>query len=660
MPHHTPLIATIVAGLVAAFILGALAQRLRLSPLVGYLLAGVIVGPFTPGYVADQKIANELAEIGVILLMFGVGLHFSLKDLLAVRKIAVPGALAQMAVATILGIGLSAMLDWPLISGLVFGLALSVASTVVLLRALQERRLVQTERGKIAVGWLIVEDLAMVLALVMLPALAGAMKAGQGASDPLTAWGVPLGLTLLKVSGFVAFMLIVARRAVPWLLHYVAHTGSRELFRLAVFAIALGVAFGAAMLFGVSFALGAFFAGMILAESELSHRAAEETLPLRDAFAVLFFVSVGMLFNPFVVLANPLTVLAVLAIVIVGKSLAAYAILKLFKRSDTTAITVAASLAQIGEFSFILAGLGVDLDILPREGRDLILAGAIISIMLNPLIFAFATRAPKAVPEPAAPVPVIPEPEPANDLLPTSLSGHSVVVGYGRVGQALAAGLKAQGTPFVLVEAEPEFAAKAGEQGYEVIIGSAVETRVLEAAGVLRAARMYVAVADGFECGGVVDHARKANAGLEIIARAHSDAEAAHLIAHGADRVVMGEAEIARGMLEGEPGFEGAAPPAAPSAAEVVEFVPGAPRMLILDDAERAVLAAVRSFDIWPGEAISWAAVHEAAVLGGFDGERLNHASETLRRKDCLRDLDQDRITLTKQGFLAALQPAAA
>lgn len=657
MPHHTPLIATIVAGLVVAFVLGALAQRLRLSPLVGYLLAGVIVGPFTPGYVADQKIANELAEIGVILLMFGVGLHFSVKDLMAVRKVAVPGALAQMTVATVLGIGLSALLGWPLISGLVFGLALSVASTVVLLRALQERRLVQTERGKIAVGWLIVEDLAMVLALVLLPALAGAMKAGDGAADPLTAWGIPLGLTLLKVGGFVAFMLIVARRAVPWLLHYVAHTGSRELFRLAVFAIALGIAFGAAMLFGVSFALGAFFAGMILADSELSHRAAEETLPLRDAFAVLFFVSVGMLFNPFVVLANPLTVLAVLAIVIVGKSLAAYAILKLFKRSDTTAITVAASLAQIGEFSFILAGLGVDLDILPREGRDLILAGAIISIMLNPLIFALATRAPKAVPEPAAPVPVVPEPEPANDLSPTSLSAHSVVVGYGRVGQAVAAGLKAQGTPFVLVEAEPEFAAKAGEQGYEVIIGSAVETRVLEAAGVPRAARMYVAVADGFECGGVVDHARKANAGLEIIARAHSDAEAAHLIAHGADRVVMGEAEIARGMLEGEVAPEDARQPAA---AEVVEFIPGGPRLLILDDAERAVLAAVRSFDVWPGEAISWAAVHDAAVLRGFDGERLDHASETLRRKDCLRDLDHERITLTKQGFLAALQPAAA
>lgn len=640
MPHHTPLIATIVAGLVAAFAFGALAQRLRLSPLVGYLLAGVLVGPFTPGYVADQKIANELAEIGVILLMFGVGLHFSVKDLLAVRRIAVPGALGQMAVATGLGIGLSALLGWPLISGLVFGLALSVASTVVLLRALQERRLVQTDRGKIAVGWLIVEDLAMVLALVLLPALAGA---GQGGGSPLAA----LGLTLLKVGGFVAFMLIVARRAVPWLLHYVAHTGSRELFRLAVFAIALGVAFGAAMLFGVSFALGAFFAGMILADSELSHRAAEETLPLRDAFAVLFFVSVGMLFNPFVVLAQPLTVLAVLAIVIVGKSLAAYAILKAFRRSDTTAITVAASLAQIGEFSFILAGLGVDLQILPREGRDLILAGAIISIMLNPLIFALATRQPKAPAEPALPQPAAPVPEPANDLLPTSLSGHSILVGYGQVGQVLAASLRERGHPFVLVEAEAEFAAKAAEQGYEVVVGSAVEPRVLEAAGVAQAVRMYVAIADGFECGGVVDHARKANAALEIVARAHSEAEAAHLIAHGADRIVMGEAEIARGMLE--------AP--APAEARPAPAIAAAPS-LILDDAERAVLAAVRGFDIWPGEAISAPAVIDAAAQRGFEAGRLERALASLRRKDLIRDLDADRITLTRPGFLAAPQAA--
>ena len=660
MPHHTPLIATIVAGLVAAFAFGAIAQRLRLSPLVGYLLAGVLVGPFTPGYVADQRIANELAEIGVILLMFGVGLHFSLKDLLAVRRIAVPGALVQMATATVLGIGLALLLGWPLISGLVFGLALSVASTVVLLRALQEKRIVQTERGKIAVGWLIVEDLAMVLALVLLPPIAAAAKAGSAAADPWAAWGVPLGLTLLKVGGFVAFMLIVARRVVPWLLHYVAHTGSRELFRLAVFAIALGVAFGAAMLFGVSFALGAFFAGMILADSELSQRAAEETLPLRDAFAVLFFVSVGMLFNPFVVLDNPLTVLAVLAIVIFGKSIAAYGILKLFKRSDATALTVAASLAQIGEFSFILAGLGVGLEILPREGRDLILAVAIISIMLNPFIFGWATRIPRVAPaqEPSA----VPTPELApTDLVPTELSGHTILVGYGRVGQVVAAGMQAVGVPFVLVEREPEFAEVARQHGCEVILGSATDADVLEAAGVSRASRMFVAVADGFEGGSVVDRARKLNPRIEIVARAHSDAEAEHLSAHGASRVIMGESEIARGMLEAEPTPPSAEDllqsPAVPASAALPAEEEGPP---ILEDAERAVLAALRSFDIWPGEAISWAAVQEAAVLRGFAHERVDQALASLRRKDCVRDLDYERITLTKQGFLAAMQPLAA
>lgn len=648
MPHHTPLIATIVAGLVAAFAFGALAQRLRLSPLVGYLLAGVLVGPFTPGYVADQRIANELAEIGVILLMFGVGLHFSVKDLLAVRRIAVPGAIGQMAVATILGVGLSALLGWSLFSGLVFGLALSVASTVVLLRALQERRLVQTDRGRIAVGWLIVEDLAMVLALVLLPALA---NAGKGGADPLAA----LGLTLLKVGGFIAFMMVVARRAVPWLLHYVAHTGSRELFRLAVFAIALGIAFGAAMLFGVSFALGAFFAGMILADSELSHRAAEETLPLRDAFAVLFFVSVGMLFNPFVVLAQPLTLLAVLGIVIVGKSLAAYAILKLFGRPDSTAITVAASLAQIGEFSFIVAGLGVDLQVLPREGRDLILAGAIISIMLNPLIFALAARRAQAEPTPAGP----PVPQPVNDLRPTALSGHAVVVGYGDVGRALAEQLRRRAKALVIVEIEPDFAAEASAHGHETIVGSAVAPEVLEAAGVERASHMYVAITDGFECGGVVEHARKAAPRLVIVARAHSAEEQAHLIAHGADRVVTGDAEIARGMLDQGPAPPPVVAPMRMETAPVPIALPAASADApILDDAERVVLATLRAFDIWPGEAISWPSVRTAAVGRGFQAERLDSASESLRRKDLIRDLDAERITLTRPGFLAAPQPS--
>ena len=382
MPHHTPLIGTIVAGLVVAFVMGAIAHRLKLSPLVGYLVAGIMVGPFTPGFVANASLANELAEIGVILLMFGVGLHFSLRDLLSVKNIAVPGAIGQIAVATLMGMGLAHVMGWPLLGGLVFGLALSVASTVVLLRALQGADLVETRRGRIAVGWLIVEDLVMVLALVLLPALAGVMN-NADASGGAAALLAPLLGTLLKVAGFVALMLVVGRRVIPWALHWVVHSGSRELFRLAVLAIALGVAFGAAVAFDVSFALGAFFAGMILGETPLSRRATEETLPLRDAFAVLFFVSVGMLFNPAVLVEQPLPLLVTVAIIIVGKSIAAFAIVRAFGHPGDTALTIAASLAQIGEFSFILASLGTGLGVLPAEARDLILAGAIVSIFLN-------------------------------------------------------------------------------------------------------------------------------------------------------------------------------------------------------------------------------------------------------------------------------------
>src|ERR1700754_376795 len=337
MHHDTPLIATIVAGLGLAFVFGAIAQRLRIPPLVGYLLAGVAAGPFTPGYVADQALATELAEIGVILLMFGVGLHFSLNDLLSVRAIALPGAVVQIAVASLMGLGLALLMGWTVGAGLVFGLALSVASTVVLLRAMQERRLMETERGRIAVGWLIVEDLAMVLTLVLLPALASLLGTNNDALvvDPLASrLGLGLGgllvLTVVKVGVFVGIMLVVGRRMIPWILHYIAHTGSRELFRLGVLTIALVVAFGAAKLFGVSLALGAFFAGMILSESPLSQRAAQESLPLRDAFAVLFFVSVGMLFDPNILINDPLPVLATVFIIVVGKSVAAFVIVLAF------------------------------------------------------------------------------------------------------------------------------------------------------------------------------------------------------------------------------------------------------------------------------------------------------------------------------------------
>ena len=390
MPEHqTPLIATIAAGLMLAFIFGLIAHRLRIQPLVGYLVAGVAVGPYTPGFTADPALAGELAEIGVILLMFGVGLHFSLKDLISVSRIAVPGAIGQMALATLMGMGLGWALGWSHLAGFVFGLTLSVASTVVLVRALQDRHIMDTERGRIAIGWLIVEDLAMVLALVLLPALA---RVTESDGVPATRIVFYLLITLAKVSIFVAIMLVVGRRVIPWLMHYTAHTGSRELFRLAVYAIALGVAYGAAKMFGVSFALGAFFAGMVLGESDLSQRATEEAMPLRDAFAVLFFVSVGMLLNPLVFIEQPFAVLGVVAIIVVGKSAAAYGIVRAFRFPNATAFTVAGSLAQIGEFSFILIGLGIELDMVPKDSRDLVLAGAILSILINPLIFLMLDR----------------------------------------------------------------------------------------------------------------------------------------------------------------------------------------------------------------------------------------------------------------------------
>ncbi|HEY5965341.1 MAG TPA: YbaL family putative K(+) efflux transporter [Xanthobacteraceae bacterium] len=552
MPHHSPLIATIVIGLVLAFVLGAVAHRLKASPLVGYLLAGVLIGPFTPGYIADQHIADQLAEIGVILLMFGVGLHFSLKDLLSVRAIAIPGAVAQIAVATLLGMALAHAFGWTFGAGLVFGLSLSVASTVVLLRAMQERRLIETERGRIAVGWLIVEDIAMVLALVLLPPLAGILK-GQSGADFVTL-GLPLLLTIGKVGAFVVIMLVIGRRAIPWLLHYVAHTGSRELFRLAVLAIALGVAYGAALLFDVSFALGAFFAGMILSESELSQRAASESLPLRDAFAVLFFVSVGMLFDPMAVMQHWMLVLATVAIIVFGKSVAAYAIVRVFGHSHATAMTISASLAQIGEFSFILAALGVTLGLMPERGRDLILAGAILSIMLNPFLFALLDRvlagpdAAKPVPAPAAEADGPREPVPV-----TALTGHIVLVGHGRVGGFIGEALRPAGVPMLVIDNAPDNAERARQRGFETIAGNAADPEIVAAANLPAARCLLVAIPDAFEGGQVVDQARRLNTGLPIIARAHSEAEIEHLKKHGATAVVMSEHETAKAMIEGIP-----------------------------------------------------------------------------------------------------------
>ena len=554
MPHHSPLIATIVIGLVLAFALGSVAHRLKASPLVGYLLAGVLMGPFTPGFVADQQMIDQLAEIGVILLMFGVGLHFSLNDLLSVRALAIPGAIGQIAIATGLGMAMAHVLGWTLGAGLVFGLALSVASTVVLLRAMQERRLIETERGRIAVGWLIVEDIVMVAALVLLPPLSGILK-GQAGADFATL-GLPLLIALGKLVAFVAIMLVVGRRAIPWLLHYVAHTGSRELFRLAVLAIALGVAYGAAMLFDVSFALGAFFAGMILSESELSQRAANESLPLRDAFAVLFFVSVGMLFDPMIVVKDWAQVLAALAIIIVGKSVAAYAIVRAFGHSHATALTISASLAQIGEFSFILAGLGVSLALLPEHGRDLILAGAILSIVVNPLLFALLDRIlvkPLAKPDTATPASAEAiEPDGPREPVPvTALTGHIVLVGHGRVGSFISEALRPSGVPLLVIDNDPSRIEQARQRGFEAIAGHAADHEIVAAANLSAARCLLVAIPDAFEGGQVVDQARKLNSGLVIVARGHSEAETEHLRKHGATAVVMSEHETAKAMIAG-------------------------------------------------------------------------------------------------------------
>ena len=546
--HSTPLIATIVMGLCLAFVLGAVATRLRLSPLVGYLLAGVLVGPFTPGFVADQALAPELAEIGVILLMFGVGMHFSLKDLLSVKNIAIPGALVQIAVATLLGMGLAWILGWNFAAGFVFGLALSVASTVVLIRALQERRLIDTQRGRIAVGWLIVEDLAMVLALVLLPALASIMKDTSEAiaiGDILTT----LGITLGKVAIFIALMLIVGRRVIPWILHHIAHMGSRELFRLAVLAIALGVAYGAAQLFGVSFALGAFFAGMMMGESELSQRAAEETLPLRDAFAVLFFVSVGMLFDPSILVRAPLEVLATLAIILFGKSIAAFLIVRVFGHSNSMALTISASLAQIGEFSFILAALGVQLELLPPHGRDLIITGALFSILINPFFFVVLGRWKARFESVATPVPPT-EIEPLAVLPVTALQDHAVVVGFGRVGSLVAADFRARNTPVLVIEDHEKNISAARDGIFEIIPGNAAKSEVIRAANLAGARWLVVAILNAFEAGQIVQQARKSNRSLKIIALAHFDAEVIHLTKCGADITIMGEREIARSMIE--------------------------------------------------------------------------------------------------------------
>ncbi len=546
MHHDTALINMIAIGLGLAFVLGALANRLRLSPLVGYLVAGIVVGPFTPGFVADQTLANQLAEIGVMLLMFGVGLHFSLKDLMAVKTIAIPGAIAQIAVATVLGWGVASLMGWPVLHGVIFGFSLATASTVVLLRAMEERRLLETTRGKIAVGWLIVEDLACVLALVMMPVIAGVFgPEANGKAHSVGSVLASIGWTFVQLGLFVTVMLVVGRRVIPWVLERIAGTGSRELFTLSVLAIALGVAFGAATLFGVSFALGAFFAGMMLNESELSHKAAHDSLPLRDAFAVLFFVSVGMLFDPLILVEHPWQVLATVAIIMFGKSIAAFVIVRAFGHSKGTALTISASLAQIGEFAFIIAGLGVALKILPPAGQSLVLAGALVSIMLNPLVFGLLDS--WQAKQEAAAAPSEPEPAPGPS---TDLNDHAIVIGYGRVGSELAQVLRDRGVPVLVIDDNRDHVERAHAAGIAGIRGSAAADRVLAEAHPERAKIAVLAIPQPLEAGEALAKLRAINPSLTLLARAHSDAEVKHLLQHGADGAVMAERELAHSLAE--------------------------------------------------------------------------------------------------------------
>jgi CPA2 family monovalent cation:H+ antiporter-2 len=553
MPHDITLITTIAAGLGLALIMGYLATRVGVPPLVGYLVAGIIAGPATPGFVADVHLTSQLAEIGVMLMMFGVGLHFSIADLLAVRRIAIPGAMVQIIGATVSGAALALLWGWSLGAGLVFGLSLSVASTVVLLRALEARGVLETVNGRIAVGWLVVEDLVVVLVLVLLPALAGVLGGQPAGGGSTSSLGSAVALTLGKVAAFVALMLIVGKRLLPRLLWAVAKTGSRELFTLAVISAAVGVAYAAAELFSVSFALGAFFAGMMLRESSLSHRAAEESLPLRDAFSVLFFVSVGMLFDPAIVVREPMKLLAVVAIIMVGKTIAAVALVLAFRYPLNTALTVGASLAQIGEFSFILAALGVSLGLLPAEGQSLILAGALISITLNPLMFeAMEPLQRWAQSRSELSRNLARRNDPLAELPATvgveTLMGHVVLVGYGRVGRRIAVALTEREIPYVVAEVNRELVERLRNRKVPAVTGDASEAEVLVQAHVARASLLVVATPDTVKVRKIVEISRTLNPRIEILIRTHSDEEAALLRQENLGEVFLGEHELAQAM----------------------------------------------------------------------------------------------------------------
>jgi CPA2 family monovalent cation:H+ antiporter-2 len=552
MDHSLSLITTIAAAFALALIFGLIAEKLKFPALIGYLFAGILIGPATPGFVADLEIASQLSEIGVMLLMFGVGLHFSIQDLMSVKRIALPGAVAQMTLATLLGMLVAHYWGWNMGHGLVFGLSLSCASTVVLLKALESRRILESMNGKIAVGWLVVEDVVTVLVLVLMPALAGVLG-GQGEVANVTSIWETIGMTMLEIAGFVAVMLVIGKRVLPWLLWYVAGTGSRELFTLTVIAVAIGVAFFASSLFHVSFALGAFFAGMIMRESEYSHRAAEDSLPFRDAFAVLFFVAVGMLFDPTILLKRPDQVLAVVAIIIIGKSLAAVAIVLALRYPLNTALTVAASLAQIGEFSFILAGLGVSLELLSQDGMSLVLAGALISIALNPLVFASIKPFAKwMIDKSDVARRLAQRMDPYGELPMTTerkfLEGQVVLVGYGRVGKRIAMTLEGSNIPFVVAEQNRELVEKLRKQGQPAVSGNAADPMVLVQAHIANAAMLIIATPDSMDIRKIVEIAKQLKPDIEVVIRTHHEDEYQRLQKEVGDTVFFGEEELAKGI----------------------------------------------------------------------------------------------------------------
>jgi K+:H+ antiporter len=550
MDHEPVLISTIAIGLTAAFIGGFVARRVGFPPIVGYILAGVAIGPFTPGLVADPEIATELAELGVILLMFGVGIHFSIRDLLAVRSIAIPGALIQTLVATALGVALGSALGWSPGGGLVLGLALSIASTVVLLRALADRQELDTVEGQIAVGWLIVEDLLAVLVLVLLPSVAPVLggTADLASAGPTVLGGVAIALG--KAAIFAILMIVAGARVVPWLMLVVAREGSRELFSLAVLAIALGIAFVSSSVFGVSFALGAFLAGVVVSESDMSHQAAADALPLRDAFAVLFFVSVGMLVDPTYLVANPLPVLAVLALIVAGKALTKFVIVGVAGYPPRVALIVAAGLAQIGEFSFIVGTIGRSLGLLPDDGFQLIVAGALLSIAVNPLLLA-TTRPLERRLRASATVNALMDRR-AGDLgrladdERAQLRLHAIVCGYGRVGRLLGPAFERRGFRYVVITQQRDEVDRLRATGATAIYGDATNPVVLQMAGIEHARLIVVTTSDPHETRLIVERARELNAAVDLVIRTHSDTEAAHLRSLGGKvQAVHGERELA-------------------------------------------------------------------------------------------------------------------